>query len=534
MKNITICFLVLICVSGNGYCQVPEIIKSDLTVSNVYKNFTVMDSIYYFVGHDGDNDLELWRTNGTEAGTYRVININTGGSANPRELTSVGDSLFFMAANNDAAEQLYLTDGTEEGTKWVFDVDPEALVIYPMLTASGGLLYFRTYRPNIYTELWVTDGITGHTHMVDDICVNIGSDPNELTDFNGSLVFLAANCVQSGNSLYRTQGLYGSIGLLGGDHADGLTVIDGQVYFVSIFEGYGSELSVSNGVTPGIGRLTDINPGAYSAEIYHLTKLDSLILFRAYEPDHGAELWSYNPQTLTVRLVKDINPGANNSSFPDQLIAYKGKLYFSASDGVHGTELWVSDGTEAGTVMLKNISEEPGDVAYHSNPTQFFATEDLLFFRADDYIHGAELWQTDGTEQGTKMTADIWPSGYESSDPGGFAQVGDYLVFNAWHSERTLYSLNLHPGSTAGLEDATQISLFHIYPNPASTSIIIESVSGSSFQYTILDISGRKVLNGSVPGGEQTRLDISSLKSGLYFMKAYTGYGCQTEKFTIQ
>jgi len=494
----------------------------------------MMDSIYYFVSHDGDYDQELWRTNGNEAGTYRVVNINSGGSAYPGELTSVGDSLFFMAANNEATEQLYLTDGTEEGTHWVFDMDPDGLEQYHMLTASGGLLYFRTYRPDVYTELWVSDGTTEHTHLVADICDDMISYPHELNDFNGTLVFLAEDCDGNGPSLYETQGLNGSILQLGGKLVRELMVTDDHLYFVSDFENYGNELSESAGQISDITMVYDINPGEGGSNIYHLTKMDSLIFFRAFEPDHGAELWSYSPQSGTVRLVKDINPGPNNSSFPDQLIAYKGKLYFSATDGEHGTELWVSDGTEAGTVMLKNISEEPGDVPYHSNPAQFFATEDLLFFQANDFIHGAELWQTDGTEQGTKMTADIWASSNQSSDPGGFAQVGDYLVFNAWYSKRTLFRLNLHPGSTAGVEDATRLSLFRIYPNPASTSIIIEPVSGSRFQYTILDISGRKVLNGSVPGGDQTWLDISSLKPGLYFMKADTGQGCQAEKFTIE
>ena len=533
MKRLSICFLLSICGIYSGFCQVPEIINSDLTVSEGYSTYAVMDSIYYFQAHDGDYDWELWRSDGTEAGTYRVTNVNPGGPSYANQLTRVGDQLYFMGSYNDSTEQLFLTDGTEEGTHWLYDVDPEGKELYHMLTASGGILYFRTYRPNIYTELWVTDGVTGHTHMVDDICVNIPGNPDELTDLNGSLVFAATNCVHSGNTLYRTDGLYGSIGLLGGDHVWGLTRIDDQIYFVSTFEGYGGELSVSDGLTPGIGRLTDINPGDYSAEIYHLTKLDSLILFRATEPDHGAELWSYNPQTGNARLVKDINPGPNNSSFPDQLIAFKGKLFFNANDGVHGNELWVSDGTQEGTYMLKNIWEETGDYLSHGYPQDFFATEDLLFFIANDGIHGVELWQTDGTSDGTKMTADIWPRYDESSYPQFFAVAGDYLIFNAWYSKRTLFRLNLHPGSTVGVVPESELPLFHMYPNPAHSSIIIEPVSGAGFRYTILDISGREMMSGLIPQGDRTRLDLSTLTPGLYFMKAETGSVQKIEKFTI-
>jgi ELWxxDGT repeat protein len=233
-------------------------------------------------------------------------------------------------------------------------------------------------------------------------------------------------------------------------------------------------------------------------------------------------------------MVKDINPGAENSSFPNELISFQGKLYFNANDGVHGQEIWVSDGTTEGTVMLKNINEEPGDVAYHSYPGGFFATEELLYFKADDGIHGPELWQTDGTAEGTKMTADIWPSGYEGSDPGGFAEIGDYLVFNAWYGKRTLFRLKIHDNTNVGSQDhASASSLFELYPNPSNSLINIASHSASGFKYQILDLTGRKLMNGMVPDEQLIQLDLP-FGPGIYLFHAETDQSSFSTKFILK
>jgi len=101
-------------------------------------------------------------------------------------------------------------------------------------------------------------------------------------------------------------------------------------------------------------------------------------------------------------LVKDVQPGPGSSLpgfFADDalLVDVNGTLYFAADDGVTGSELWRSDGTEAGTLRVKDV--RPG--ADGSSPASLVDVSGTLYFAADDGVNGGELWKSDGTEAGT-------------------------------------------------------------------------------------------------------------------------------------
>src|SRR5262249_60144077 len=82
-----------------------------------------------------------------------------------------------------------------------------------------------------------------------------------------------------------------------------------------------------------------------------------------------------------------------------------GTAVFRGGDGVTGRELWKSDGTAAGTVLVKDIRPGP-DYGYPENLTGVGRT---LFFTANDGVNGQELWKSDGTEAGTVLVKDINP-----------------------------------------------------------------------------------------------------------------------------
>jgi ELWxxDGT repeat protein len=89
--------------------------------------------------------------------------------------------------------------------------------------------------------------------------------------------------------------------------------------------------------------------------------------------------------------------------------------YFMGSDGTYGWELWKTDGTAAGTMMVKDINPGAGDGFL----SPFTVLNSALYFSATDGVTGYELWKTDGTAAGTVMVKDINP-GAGDSYPGGF------------------------------------------------------------------------------------------------------------------
>jgi len=119
----------------------------------------------------------------------------------------------------------------------------------------------------------------------------------------------------------------------------------------------------------------------------------------------------FNECHYAICLAK-LGPTSITGGLYFYLTAVGETFYFGADDGIHGDELWKSDGTSSGTVMVKDIY--PGEDL--SFPVELTAVGETLYFSADDGIHGHELWRSDGTSSGTVMVKDIYP-GANSSSP---------------------------------------------------------------------------------------------------------------------
>src|SRR5262249_15616881 len=119
-----------------------------------------------------------------------------------------------------------------------------------------------------------------------------------------------------------------------------------------------------------------------------LTNVNGTLFFSAGQGSFGLfnhELWASNGSAAGTFLVKDIDPGPDSSN-PTFLTNVNGVLFFKANDGTHGFELWASNGTADGT-LLQDIN--PGG---SSNPSQLTNVNGNLLFAADDGTHGNEPW----------------------------------------------------------------------------------------------------------------------------------------------
>src|SRR5207237_2512684 len=112
--------------------------------------------------------------------------------------------------------------------------------------------------------------------------------------------------------------------------------------------------------------------------------------------------------------------------FPQNLTVVGDRVYFAADDGVHGGELWVTDGTAAGTRLIKDIAIQdepwsPFGAAPSSYPSNLTAAGGKLFFTTNT----GQLWVSDGIDGGTvALTASGTPYA------GLVAAAGDSVFFS--------------------------------------------------------------------------------------------------------
>lgn len=211
----------------------------------------------------------------------------------------------------------------------------------------------------------------------------------------------------------------------------------------------------------------DIVPSAGSAFFTsgnELVNVNGTLFFKATDGVNGFEIWKSDGTAASTMLVKDIGAGNNRASdlVPQFLTNVAGTLFFVMNDGVHGQELWKSDGTEAGTVLVKDINPGAASAFNFLLTDSLLAIEDTLFFTANDGVNGVELWKSDGTEVGTVLVKNINPNG--GSFPVLLTNANGTLFFGAtdgitgtelWKSDGssagTVLVKDIHTGGGASL-----------------------------------------------------------------------------------
>lgn len=431
----------------------------------------------FFMADDEVHEYELWRSDGTEAGTLLTRDIYPGpGGSFPSDLTEHEGSLYFFASDDYLGSGLWKSDGTEAGTTKVL-----ALSYADYLMESRGELYFISNDGIHGTELWRSDGTAGGTTLVKDIyagalsAFNLQSFTSPFTDVGGTLYFGADDGIH-GIEVWRSDGTTAGTALLedvnGFNQSYGsspyeLGTIEGTMYFAATNAAHSRNLWRTDGTRAGTTVVKDFGTGYDPGIAGEAVAIGGSLFFVGRDSAHAAEIWKSDGTEEGTVLVKDISTQVFDdypaSSHPLSLVAHDGALVFAADDGIHGYELWRSDGTEAGTFMVKEINPHPDRPA---TVGWFSKAQGGLVFNADDGVHGRELWRTDGTEAGTRLLKDInpGPSGsFTSLSVTRPALDGSvfFIAFDGTHGQElwksdgteagTVLVKDLCPGSCHGL-----------------------------------------------------------------------------------
>ncbi len=411
---------------------VPSSITSSLTINNTL----------YFAANNGANGTELWKSDGTAAGTVLIADINPGGgSSNPTNLTEVNGTLYFSATNGAGGTELYKSNGTPAGTVLVKDINPAGSADPLSLTNVNGTLFFAANDGTTGYELWKSDGTAAGTVLVKDLVAGSGSFfsspssgtyfPSSMVNVNGTLFFSAGFTA----GLYKSDGTSAGTVLVKNVNAFYLTELNGEAYFMNQPGQYASALWKSNGTDAGTTLVRTIKePGPTSFDRFFFMKNVNGTLYFANMVAPSAccassYLWKSDGTTAgTV----SINLGPTHRS--SNLVSYEfmgNYFYYSISRGTASfldQELTRVSLTGGSPQMVKDIF--PGDassgVRNISAPTNRTAVGHILYFGADTGSHGRELWKSDGTNAGTVLVGDINPSG--NSDPLPLAELMGFFT----------------------------------------------------------------------------------------------------------
>lgn len=495
-------------------------------------NFFAFGDVLLFRANDGVHGVELWRSNGTDQGTFMVRDINSNpnssnGNSNPAGFIVMNNEVFFNASTGTQGigQELWKTDGTNNGTVLVKDIRPGSPSSNPQnfTLINPNTLLFSANDGTLGVELWRTNGTEAGT-------VNV-------FDFSGTT-----------NSISWMENL------------------NGVAVYGQILVGQGRELYISDGTASGTSILLDLNPGSGNgvgtASFVH----NNVLYFQGNSGTTGFELWKTDGTTASTQLVKDINPGTNAST-PSRFAALGNLVYFRAT-GPNGQELWVTDGTENGTVEVADINVGEGN----SNPDQIEVVDGKLFFFAADngsdfdfYTHNGttitklkdfnaasntvntnyilldnliyfsvdsdgdgqrELWQTDGTVDGTVAVASLNDDFINPVGVNNLTLVNGKIFFSASLNDG-IELFVYEPEAPLSNPIAESVDV-RIFPNPTKGLVHISGLT-NDFNYQLFDVTGKLIQKGTAHNSIQF-----NAPKGLYLLQVESNGMLSTHKLVIK
>lgn len=321
-----------------------------------------------------------------------------------RTLTAIGIAVLLVAhARAGEGNGAFLFHDIAPGDA---SSNPEGFVL------AGDKLFFRASADAV-PALWVNDGSESGTRAIGpmplypEVSRSTGIATAIGVPFGGRLFFSASEPVLL--SRWRSDGTSSGTAPIWEQQTTNMTAGGGSLYFFCDGElvrvGSANAEPVALFALPALpfGNFFDgIVPfagGLFLSEVWLSTGATGNGLW-----------WTENPAEAPHRLVTFATERLRGTWVPREPIALGDRIFFVGSDTPHGEELWQSDATEAGTRLVADINPTvEDDEGIGSAPRNLTILGAQLLFLADDGEHGVELWRSGGSQANTAMVRDIRP-----------------------------------------------------------------------------------------------------------------------------
>ncbi|MCP3141933.1 ELWxxDGT repeat protein [Pyxidicoccus xibeiensis] len=524
--------------------RLPRVDDSDQIAAMAQAGGTV------FFLYDQNHGPQLWKSDGTEAGTVFVQSLGPPGDL---KLLAVGNTVFFTAKDATYRPELWKLDMGGAVRLATFPSRPSSYAL-ELLTPLGSTLYFAADK-----ALWKSDGTASGTVVVSTQASRIselvavngtlffasggalwksdGTTTTLIRSFDGGLrglaahgtaLYFSATEATSGSEPWTSQGTLATTRLVkelvsgtAGSEPQEFFSWNGGVYFTASTSAGTRGLCRTDGTAAGTVTLKSWAEAEmpWFIKPHLLTPVGSALFFTVPEApeDHFPQLtWRTTGTAKTTRELTGLWAGTRSSQARTQPLAVVGdSVYFIATDGTPGESLWRSDGTAAGSFLLRTYAQL-GDESPTASWSGALGVGGTLFFRADDGVHGVELWKSDGTAFGTALVRDINP-GPDGSYIDSFAELDGTLFFTAydavngtslWRSDGTGAGtvLVMAQGSTGGVNelavmggalyfstsaDVQEAGLWKSDGTPGGTSLVKVPLGGAwSYLHDLTPVNG--------------------------------------------
>lgn len=419
----------------------------------------------------------LWSSDGTASGTIPLTSSNL---AHVRLLDSTSNYLFFTASTAATGREIFRTDGTRAGTGLVKDVNPGSahghIGSYEILNNE---LFFGGNDGVHGKELWKTDGTAAKTVLVQDVNLGIGDGFEGNMGRVGSEIFFGGNDGLHGTELWKTDGT--SSGTLmvkdinpGADHGFGAVHhVTGNHFFFRNFGSSEPELWVSDGTQSGTIFLKE-------GDFRTMTNTNGKTFFgrtvEVSQESNQIEIWKSEGTLTSTTKIGNLCIDCRFASY--RFLTYNDNLYFQAEDPGGMTQyVWKTDGTEAGTEAIFS--------SFLDGPIPFFdIVNGFLYFYTTSQGNNLLLEIFDAAEA-TPTTSRAFKHSVANGAQILMAAVGDFVFFRDHDGPSD-------EGSALNPEDA-----FHLFQSNGVNIKSLRDIFGSSYQYTseIIDFNGKALFS---------------------------------------